>query len=243
MTRPATRPPFTFTIAPGRFDASSTAVISARLTAARNSDAILGTEATRNPFAVPGWQVSQGDGKQGETYVAVDPSRFKRLASGVEQITSGGGTGRFKSPTYVAWMVCLDLLTGVVVIFIAPHLRAHNFKGSKRYKPGNIVAWWEGVRGIKRLRRKLRHRWPTAVMVVAGDPNATRRNYFTRAVRKTFPHASLGWGGPFSSSLLWGLRVLSVHTVNPGAASDHPWKRLTVAYRAGVVAVGGGRRE
>ena len=239
MTRPATHPPFTFTIAPGRFSKDPTA---AREREAKVVDAILGTEATTHRLDLPdGWIGTQGKGYEGESYVAAGP-RFTYAASGVQQITSGGGTGRFRNPTFVPWLVATDTMTDCHVIFIGIHLRAHNFKGSKRYKPGNIKAWWEGVRGIKRLRRKLRHRWPTAVMVAAGDPNATRRNYFARAVRKTFPHASLGWGGPFSSSLLWGLRVLSVRTVNPGAASDHPWKRLTVAYRAGVVAVGGGRR-
>ena len=239
MTRPATHPPFTFTIAPGHHSDDPTA---AREREARVVDAILGTEATRWPFNVPGWRATRFEGVEGESFVAIGP-RFKFARSWAEPLTKGGGKGRFKNPTYAACLVAQDTLTGHVVGFIATHLRAHNFKGSKRYRPENIVAWWQGFRGLRRARRKMNRYYPGCRIVIAGDPNATRRNYFTRAVRKTFPHASLGWGGPFSSSLLWGLRVLSVHTVNPGAASDHPWKRLTVAYRAGVVAVGGGRRE
>ena len=93
-----THPPFTFTIAPGRFSDDPTA---AREREAKVVDAILGTESTRWPFDIPGWVGTQGQGVEGESFVALGP-RFKPGRAWAEPPTKGGGRNRFKNPTYAA---------------------------------------------------------------------------------------------------------------------------------------------
>jgi len=227
-----TGPAIDVTIAPGRFDRPDAAVTTAWEEEALHVRAILGTEATGHPFAVPGWFAAKGQGREGESFAAVDTKRFRVIDHGIFQITSGHGTGRFSEPTFVPWVACEDLLTGHVVVFVGAHLRAHLWPGSKHYQPGNKRTWLEGVRNLRRLRRYLRRRWPGCAILMGGDPNATHKGWFLRQIRRYFPNATVAWAGAFSSAWLWGLKVTNVRTIHPGTnVSDHLWKRLRVRYR------------
>lgn len=235
MTRPRTDTDLVFTIAPGRFDRARDIVNNGRATEAAQVDGMIGTEATDNRVDLPDFNVTQGPGREGESYIATSCARFQLVKGWVEQITTGRGKGRFKHPTTVPVQINLDLVTGYLMIIIGIHLRAHLWKGSKRWHPGNLASWWQGVRSIRRLRRQLRRDYPGAAMLVVGDPNATHRRWFQAAIRRTFRKATVIWGGPFSTGWAWGLKAVQMQTVNPRGASDHPWKRVTLRYLRGVV--------
>lgn len=218
---------FLVTLAPGHFSDDPHAEWAAEC---KRTHVLLPTEATSHRFDVPGWVSSQGPGRQGESFAAVGP-RFRVIAPFTEQITSGRGKGRFSEPTYVSGLICEDTWTKRMVIFIGAHLRAHLWPGSKHYERGNVRTWIEGVRGIRRLIRRLRRRYRHAAIMVGGDPNATHKGWFLRQIRRRLPNARVAWAGAFSSAILWGLKVTHVTTLDPGDASDHPWKRMRVHYR------------
>lgn len=231
---------FRFSIMSGRFDGSLLGLQSdLRQEQHKSSLAFLTEQGDNDRTKIlrenPDWWVARPQDARAhrhaqENVTMGDGRIWEKLDSWDEELYGGNdqlAVRRMANPFYATVVVMRHRPTKYLLVTINTHLPAHLFKWNTLFHPENLPVWWKVFRALAKVKTKVRHKYPTARVMVVADWNVRQNSrMFQTAMAGRFPQFRNMGGGEFGNAWAVGVRPLHGRVLS-SEGSDHEIQRIT----------------